>query len=248
MEKHIEDIDSIRTVHKGTPQWRDLFYDNDPEELFWSPAFETDTLYYKGELSALLDQDRPKVLITGSRDINSNSMRDICSVMGALAENPFHPVIVSSLAYGTDTEVHRLSLELGLPTVAFLANGLDTIYPYMNRELAARMVSTPGCALISQFQEGTAPLALHFLVRNKTMAMVSDTAVIPACKAKGSALVCARLMAERRRVVYAVPGNLSNKLSEGCNALIRERTAEILCNLDDLKIISATRKSNEYRN
>ena len=235
-------------IKKGTAAWRDLFYDNDTE-AFWGPDFRTDTLYAKGDLSALLDQERPKILFAGTREIGDEERTLIHRIVHEIAQNPAKPVIVSGLAIGTDTAAHEAALNAGLPTVAVLPNGLDTVYPFANKGLAEAISTTPGCALLTQFPERTIPEAINFLARNKTMAMISDIAVIPFSRLKGSAMMTAKLMSDRCRRVIAIPGKPFETLSEGCNELILSGTAEIFTTrytIQFLKELYVMRKSSEY--
>ena len=239
-----------QTIRKGSASWRELFYDTDPTAS-WGPNWDTDALRAMGDLSALLDEGRPKVLVAGTRDLDCYGKEAVHRVVGALAANPLRPVVVSGLAFGTDTLAHELALEAGLPTVAVLPTGLDTVYPYCNRDLARQIASTPGCALLTQFKDGTAPMAVNFLARNMTMAMITDIAVIPQTKVKGGAIVAARYMHERRRRVFAVPGRLGDVRSAGCNLLIERNIAEIYTEgytEPFLKGLSVLRKSSEYVN
>ena len=238
-----------RTITKGSPGWRELFYDNDVTNAM-TPAHDFDSVNVLGDISALLDQDRPKVLVVGTRDAHAHESAMVGRIIEALSRNPWKPVVISGLALGTDTFVHRSALEHGLATVAVLPNGVgDDVYPRINRELAEQIASTPGCALLSQFPDGTAPMAVNFILRNKTMTMISDIAVIVATKEKGGSMICARMMDERNRRVFAVPGRPDDIRSRGCNELISQGVAEIYTEshtVPFLQNLCVMRKSNEY--
>ena len=226
------------TITKNSPEWKTLF--GRPDTADFLKASNIETLFAEGDLTALLNPARPKVILTGARDIRENEIPAIRAVMEKLAQNPWHPVIVSGLAVGTDTFVHRYALELGLATIAVTANGLDTVYPFMNRELAGQIQSTKDCALLTPFPEGTAPLATNFLARNRLMALLSDAAVILYSKSKGSSILSARLMADLEKPVWALPGRINDINAAGCNQLIREGSALILSDLSDLDNIIGT--------
>ena len=233
-------------IKKGSPEWRELFYDNDTA-AFWGESEKIDTLYARGDLSALLDESRPKVIVTGTRDPKDADMYAVQQVMRALAANPYRPVVLSGLAIGTDTQVNSIALRYGIPTVAVLPCWLGNIYPFANKTLAERIASTPECALLSQFPEGTLPDATKMISRNKTMAMIADTAVITSAKKVGSPYIVGRLMFQRGRVCYAVPGRPGEINSEGCNYLIKEGVCRILPDFEELEDIYVMRKSNEYK-
>ncbi len=235
----------MKVIEKGSPVWGAVFQGHDTDSFF-SEGSRPDRITVSGDLSALLDPARPKVLVTGSRDIGAYEKHVVGLILKSLADNPAKPVVISGLAIGTDTAVHEYALSLGMATVAVLPCWIDEIYPYHNTGLARRIADTPGCALVSQFPEGTAPEALRFIERNRTIAMMSDTAVLAFSKSKGSSIITARLMYDLGKRVLAVPGRPTDRNSEGCNDLIRQGVADILAvsgeTFPELKTLSAARR------
>jgi len=233
----------METIVKGSLQWDTLFRSIDPEKVFTESYPKFDRLHAEGDLSALLDPSRPKVLIAGSRDLTLMEQTVIPVVMAHLAKNPAKPVIISGLAVGSDTIVHTTALSSGLATVAVLPTGLDTIYPASNKDLAKKMVSTPGCALLTQFPERTEPKVTNFLARNNTAALLSDLMIITFSKEKGGAMLTATMMNLLERPVYALPGRLNDEHSRGSNRLIASGNATLLdnVNLKMLEILTVKR-------
>lgn len=233
----------IITIKRGSAQWRELFHYCDPSIL---DKLNTEALYAKGDLSALLDPERPKVLVTGSREAEQEDEKTIKHIIRALAVNPARPVVISGLAVGSDTVVHTAALTMGVPTIAVLPCGLEApVYPSRNTELANKITGRPGCALLTQFPGAQFPSAINCMLRLHTMTMLSDFAVIACSRKKGSSLVCARLLYDFGRKVFAVPGAISDIMHKGCNNLIHDHIAEILCDFNELESISVMRKSNE---
>lgn len=224
-------------ITKGSPEWNILFKGLDTDD-YLKRTVATDVLHALGDVSALLDRKRPKVLIVGTRDLRHYEAAYVYNVIKALSQNPSKPVVISGLALGVDTTVHQAALSHGLATIAVLPTGLDKIYPYNNKSLAERIATTPGCALLTQFKEKTNPIALNFVVRTILMTLLSDIAVIPFSKKKGSSMIAARMMNELDRgdSTYALPGRIDDVNSEGCNQLIRTGLAQLL-DLETLKII-----------
>ena len=127
--------------------------------------------------------------------------------------------VTSGLATGIDTASHEGALKGGGATIAVFATGLDRVYPYANRELAAR-IRAHG-ALVSEFPPGIAPLPGNFPQRNRLIAgLTLGTLVVEATERSGS-LITARLALEAGREVFAIPGSIHNPLSRGCHQLIR---------------------------
>lgn len=193
---------------------------------------------FNGDLSELLGKDTIRVAIIGTRDIDAKAREHIRMLINGLKDaatkSNKHVLIVSGLAIGVDFAAHKAALDCGVPTVAVLPTGLDNIYPNAHRSIAEKMTDTPGCGLLTQFEDGTAPIALNFLDRNATIALISDIVIVVASKAKGGAMVTAKLAHSFRTPVYAIPGDPDDVRRAGCNDLIRKSIAEMLPSWDNL--------------
>ena len=161
-------------------------------------------------------QDRLFISVVGTRDMSAYGKewcrRDIC--------------IVSGLALGCDITAHRAALERGLPTIAVLPAGIDTIYPYRHSADADRIRKTEGGALVTDYPPGTAPLQINFVRRNRIIAGISGAVILIESKVRGGGMITARLAFSYSRDIYALPGRADDIRSAGCNLLVREKTAE----------------------
>lgn len=175
-----------------------------------------------------------RISVVGTRDISPYGREWCEKTVRGLADSGEHPLIVSGLALGTDICAHRTALECGLPTIGVMATGPESIYPHRNQTTARQMISTPGCALITDYPPGTAPLALHFLRRNRIIAGLSEATILIESKIKGGGMMTSRLAFSYNREVYALPGRADDLRSQGCNRLIREKIAEPLTSVEEL--------------
>ena len=167
-----------------------------------------------------------RIAVVGTRDISAYG-REWCSrIVKSLADTPERPAIVSGLALGVDIEAHRTALDNGLPTIAVLPTGPDSIYPYRHMAMAERIASAPHSALVTDYPPGTAPLAIHFLRRNRIIAGLSKAAILIESKIKGGGMMTCRLAFSYNRDVFALPGRIDDIRSQGCNELIRQKIAE----------------------
>jgi DNA processing protein len=148
---------------------------------------------------------------------------------------PHDAVVVSGLAYGIDITAHRAALQHNLTTVAVLAGGLDKIYPSVHKKYVGEI--TRNGAIVSEKFIGTAPEAHFFPARNRIIAGMSDAVIVVEAAAKGGALITGELAYSYNRDVFAVPGDISNKYSEGCNKLISKQKASIYSGIDDLEYL-----------
>lgn len=129
-------------------------------------------------------------------------------------------VIVSGMARGIDTAAHQGALAAGAPTVAVFGCGLNHIYPVENRKLAEE-IATKGL-LVSEFPFDTPAHPQNFPIRNRVISGMSwGVLVVEGAQYSGSAIT-ARLALEQGREVFAVPGNITSKMSWGPNLLIKQ--------------------------
>lgn len=175
----------------------------------------------------LFDQ-RKMIAIIGTRDLSIYGKECCEDIVSALASTPKPPVIVSGLALGVDICAHRKAIEKGIPTIGVMATGPETIYPSRHHDFASRLWRTPGCALVTDYPPDTAPLAIHFLRRNRIIAGLSHSTILVESKIKGGGMMTSRLAFSYGRDVYAVPGRMDDSRSQGCNLLIKERIAEAI--------------------
>ena len=94
--------------------------------------------------------------------------------------------------------------------------------------------NAPTGGLLTESQPGTKPDAHLFPARNRIIAGLSDVVVVVEAAAKGGALITAEYANNYHREVFAVPGQLNQAFSAGCNKLIRENKAQIYTSPTDI--------------
>ena len=191
---------------------------------------------YPGRLKAFSDSP---VILFSKGNINLNPERSIGivgtrnaseygkSITRKIVEDlvPYQPTIISGLAYGVDIEAHRAALQYGLPTIGVLGTSPDKIYPASHKSTAISMTEQGG--LLSEYKVGSELNKANFPQRNRIIAALSDAVIIVEAAIKGGALITAEIAYSYNKEVFAVPGNLQAKYSEGCNNLIRTMKAGI---------------------
>lgn len=144
--------------------------------------------------------------------------------------------VVSGLAFGIDAQAHTSSIEAGLPTIAALPTGLDTIYPQAHRELAKRILAEGG-ALVTDFPRGSASQPVQFLRRNRIIAGMTDCCLLVESFEKGGGLITTSLADSYSREVAAVPGRISDPSFAGCNNLISSNQAHLATCAADIALL-----------
>jgi DNA processing protein len=189
-------------------------------------------LWGYGTPSSLVACPKP-IAIVGSRGVSEYG-RSVAHDIALQAAADGH-IVVSGGAFGTDAAAHWGALEASRrddigagTTVAVFAGGLNHIGPQRNERLFEAILANGG-ALVSELCPGTVPEARRFLLRNRIIAALSSTVVVAQARARSGALNTANWAAELGREVYAVPGGIDSPDNAGCNALIRDGKAVILC-------------------
>jgi DNA processing protein len=109
---------------------------------------------------------------------------------------------------------------VGGDTVAVLGCGVDVVYPSENRKLAAEL-AVKGL-IVSEFTMGATAFPQNFPIRNRIISGMSlGVLIVEGAQYSGSAIT-AKLAMDQGREVFAIPGNITSKLSWGPNLLIKQ--------------------------
>ncbi len=187
-------------------------------------------LYLKGNISL---QQTKTVGIVGTRQATPYGKEMVEKIIEGLV--PHQPVIISGLAYGIDIHAHKQAIKNNLPTIGVMGSGMDIIYPAVHKETAKKMLDAGG--LITENHFGTKPDAHNFPARNRIIAGLSDALIVIEAAEKGGALITAEIANSYNKDVFAVPGNIGQTYSEGCNKLIRTNKANLITSVKDLEYI-----------
>ena len=187
-------------------------------------------LYCKGNIQA---EAKRMVAIVGTRKITPYGQIQCANLVEGLKE--YDCTVVSGLAYGVDTYAHRTAVELGMPTIGILGNGLNKIYPPANHKLAEKMLDKGG--VISEFQMDQKPDRENFPSRNRIIVGMSDVIIVVESARSGGSMISAEYGNNYNKDVFAVPGRSSDPMSEGCNHLIKAHKAHLCTSADDIAYI-----------
>ncbi len=206
------------------------------KEIYDAPP----VLFYRGELFEQNTQqsNEPCIAIVGSRAMTPYGTMAIPRITSPLLDAGI--TIVSGLAYGVDSSAHKESVARGQRTIAVLGSGVDdeSIYPRAHFKLAQEILDNKGL-LLSEQPPFTPGLPYNFVARNRIIAGLSLGVVIVECKLKSGALITADYAGDFNRALYAVPGPIYSKLSDGPHKLIGDGAMLITSGqdiLDDLAI------------
>lgn len=179
-----------------------------------------------------VDFNAPKILsIVGTRNMSDYGKRLCKDFVQQIAVH--NPIIVSGLAFGVDICAHKAALDAGLLTIAVLPTQFTQVTPPQHINYLQNIV-----------QQGAAITEIHtqqkydpglYVRRNRIIAALSDATIVIESKKKGGALITADFANQYNREVCTFPGNVGNKSSEGCNALIKQNKATLIENAADVE-------------
>lgn len=162
------------------------------------------------------------VAVIGARACTAYGDHVTAQVAGGVADAGW--TVVSGGAYGIDAVAHRAALTAPGRTVAFLAGGVDRLYPVGNARLLHE-VAEAGGALVSEVPPGSVPSKSRFLQRNRLIAAAAQATVVVEAAWRSGALSTAGHAAALLRPVGAVPGPVTSAASAGCHRLLRDGAA-----------------------
>ncbi|MHB8264065.1 MAG: DNA-processing protein DprA [Acidimicrobiales bacterium] len=208
------------------------------------------------------DPKAPAVIFTRSRPdlLDTISMVSMVCVVGTRAASPYGMKVayeigrdlasagisvVSGLARGIDTAVHRGVLEdssmtaraaapvspAALP-VAVVAGGPDVPYPTENCDLFSAVAGNG--VIISEVPPGASAQKWRFVARNRIMAALSAVVVVVESHSSGGSLHTAEYALRQGKQVAAIPGPIYAPASRGSNELLRDEKAKLVSGAADI--------------
>ncbi len=172
-------------------------------------------LYYIGRLP---DFSFPLLAMVGARQATIYGRNMAERFAFVLAEQGVQ--IISGLAAGVDAASHRGALEGSGYTVGVLGGGIDTIYPRENYHLYQKLYQ--GGCVISEYNLGIPNQKGLFPLRNRIISGLSDGVFVVEAGIKSGSLITADQGLEQGKDIFALPGRITDRLSQGCNRLISQ--------------------------
>ena len=181
-------------------------------EIYDPPA----VLHVRGDVEAL---SMPGIAIVGTRHPTPYGLGMTERLACDLATRGL--IIFSGMARGVDSAAHRGAVNARAKTVAVFGTGVDIIYPRENQKLSEQILAHGG-ALVSEFPMGAPPSPHNFPIRNRIISGLSRGVLVTEAGEYSGTRITARCALEQCREVFAVPGNVTNKLAWGPNTLIKQ--------------------------
>lgn len=186
---------------------------------------------------ALPKEECLAVAIIGARDCSEYG-KYIAKELGAFLGKSGVQVI-SGMARGIDGISQEAALAAGGTTTAVLGSGVDVCYPKQNKALYEKILEQ-GC-ILSPYPPGTLPKSRNFPPRNRIVSGLADVVVVIEARTKSGTLITVDMALEQGKEVYVVPGRITDRLSDGCNRLLKQGAGVLLSPADFLEEIQGIR-------
>jgi len=172
-------------------------------------------LFYQGNIKCL---SKIALAIIGPREPSDYAKKTTVHFTTILS-NDF--CIVSGLAKGIDGIAHQTTLSNNQSTIAIMGVGLDKCYPLHHKALKDSILSKKGL-ILSEIPLFKAPQKFHFPLRNRIISGLSKGIIITEAARNSGSLITANHAIDQNREIFAIPGNIFEKTSEGVNDLIKQ--------------------------
>lgn len=178
-------------------------------------------LYVRGKVPV---ESEITVAVVGARDCSEYG-RYVAEELGSFLGKS-GVTVVSGMARGIDGISQWAALEAGGTSIGILGCGVDICYPARNRALFDRL-SEQG-TIISEYPPGTPPRPMNFPARNRIVSGLADAVVVIEARCRSGTLITVDMALEQGKEVFVVPGRVTDRLSDGCNRLIKQGAAIML--------------------
>ncbi len=179
------------------------------------------SLFVRGKLPRA---DAPAVAVIGARECSEYG-RYVAGVLGeALGRRGV--TVVSGMARGIDGISQEAAIEAGGYSMGVLGSGVDVCYPAQNRGIYEKLIKTG--AVLSTYPLKAPARPQNFPPRNRIVSGLADVVVVVEARAKSGTLITVDMALEQGREVYVVPGRVTDRLSDGCNRLMKQGAGILL--------------------
>ena len=180
------------------------------------------SLFYRGNLTLL---QKSKVSIVGTRKPNQYTKQLTFELASKLSSAGV--CIVSGAAMGVDAIAHKGAKSSN--TIAVMANGLDIIYPQVNRSLI-ESIEKEGLTL-SQFESGFKATKWSFVVRNEIVVALGDVLVVTQADSNSGTMRSVEFAKKMGKKIYVLPHRIGESL--GTQQLLQSGDAEAIYDIDN---------------
>lgn len=180
-------------------------------------------LWCRGELKE--EYFAKTIAIVGSRRMSRYGRSVVEEIVPSLCGAGY--TIVSGLMYGVDQLAHKKTLECGGLAVGVLGWGIERANDPESDRLTDEIV-VHGGVVLSEYSSDSRGQLWTFPQRNRIVVGLSDIIIVIEAGIKSGTMSTAQWAKKMGKPVYAVPGSMFAKTSEGANFMIESGLARPL--------------------
>lgn len=199
------------------------FHDKDYPCCFRNLGADAPPLIHVLGNAELLNRN-DSVAVIGARAADNYGLDAAYGLSRQVAEQGH--IVISGLALGCDTAVHRGCLDVDGQTVAVVASGLDITHPKLNKSLQDEIVAKGG-AVVSEHPFGVKANPTRLVARCRLQVALTQSVIVAQCPVISGTMYAVRFAQEYsggnsglRRQIYAVEYDTMNELNSGNKFLL----------------------------
>lgn len=201
-----------------------------PQQLF-AVCDRPHVLYLMGDEQTL--RSPHKISVVGTRRVSRYGEVACTRLIKELGEMFPDLVVFSGLAFGADSVAHRAAISTNVRTVAIVPTTLPDIVPTTHAALARGIVESGG-ALLSEMNTLVKHNGKAYIPRNRIVAGISDGVFVVESAIDGGTLSTVRCADSYGYPVMALPGRITDPMSEGTNHIIKSGVAQLITSATDI--------------
>ena len=155
--------------------------------------------------------------VIGTRNNSKESKEITEKIVNYLVKKQI--IIASGLAKGIDTIAHQKVVDLNGTGIAILGNGLDSIYPAENRDLAKKILTNG--ILLSEYPFGVKAERFRLVERDRIQAMMASDIILIESKIDGGSMHAIKWAKKLNKRIWCFDINASGNIDAIKNGAIK---------------------------
>ena len=216
--------EDLRKINNGKVEVINIF-ENDKFNFFKNKMFLNNNFEHSEFPNQLflinktnLNLNNKKIFtVIGTRNNSKESKEITEKIVNYLVKKQI--IIASGLAKGIDTIAHQKVADLNGIGIAILGNGLDSIYPAENRDLAKKILTNG--ILLSEYPFGVKAEGFRLVERDRIQAMMASDIVLIESKIDGGSMHAIKWARKLNKRVWCFDINASGNIDTIKNGAIK---------------------------
>ena len=224
LSNYKESEEDLKKIKNGNVEILNIF-ENDKFSFFNNKIFLNNNFEHSEFPNQLflinksnLNLNNKKIFtVIGTRNNSKESKEITEKIVNYLVKKQI--IIASGLAKGIDTIAHQKVVDLNGTGIAILGNGLDSIYPAENRDLAKKILNNG--ILLSEYPFGVKAERFRLVERDRIQAMMSNDIVLIESKIDGGSMHAIKWARKLNKRVWCFDINASGNIDAIKNGAIK---------------------------